>query len=221
MKIASFALALEIIIRIDRAVASFPTRPNFTTPNEDEDASASASVFASSALNFTAMTKEELIENFISHNGEVEFSNITASPHYGHCTRYFTGGYGVGYAYENDGNTTLTDVHLLPDEGIMLSSGNPLDFEWNDSDGQTTFWGLGLGLDLSDADLVNVTNTTYGIYDACFIEFDFKCSKKLQRRQYPSNTCLDLMNMMSMPTVLLTTHLLSFERREYCKTPFE
>eukprot|EP00984_Skeletonema_dohrnii_P021535 scaffold10793_cov77-Skeletonema_dohrnii-CCMP3373.AAC.2 len=96
MKIASFAFALEIIIRIDRAVASFPTRPTFTTLNEDEDTS--ASVFASSALNFKAMTKEELIENFISHNGEVEVSNITASPHYGNCTRYFTGGYGVGYA---------------------------------------------------------------------------------------------------------------------------
>ena len=85
----------------------------------------------------------------------------------------------MGYAYENDGNTNLTDVHLLPDEGIMLSSGNPLDFEWNDSDSQTTFWGLGLGLDLSDADLANVTNTTCnGIYDACFIEFGFKCSNE-------------------------------------------
>lgn len=202
MKIASFALALEIIIRIDRAVASFPTRPNFTTPNEDEDASASASVFASSALNFTAMTKEELIENFISHNGEVEFSNITASPHYGNCTRYFTGGYSVGYAYENDGNTNLTDVHLLPDEGIMLSSGNPLDFEWNDSDGQTTSWGF-LGLDLSDADLANVTNTTYGIYDACFIEFGFKCS-----------------NEASTPTVSFKYMFGSDEYNECVNSPF-
>eukprot|EP00984_Skeletonema_dohrnii_P019633 scaffold9439_cov72-Skeletonema_dohrnii-CCMP3373.AAC.3 len=91
----------------------------------------------------------------------------------------------MGYAYKNDDNTTLTDVHLLPDEGIMLSSGNPLDFEWNDSDGQTTGWDWDLGLDLSDADLANVTNTTWdnytfaeGIYDACFIEFDFKCSNE-------------------------------------------
>ena len=109
----------------------------------------------------------------------------------------------MGYAYENDGNTNLTDVHLLPDEGIMLSSGNPLDFEWNDSDGQTTFWGLGLGLDLSDADLANVTNTTYGIYDACFIEFGFKCS-----------------NEASTPTVSFKYMFGSDEYNEYVDSPF-
>ncbi len=212
MKITSFALALDIIIRFDRAVADFPPRPTFTTPNDDQDAS--ASVFASassvSAMNFTAMTKEELVDNFISRDGEVEFSNITASPHYRNCTRFFTGGYNMGFAYENDDtNTTLTDIHLLPNEGIMLSSGNPLHFEWNDNDAQTTGWGWDLGLgDIPDADLANVTNTTwgdytFGIFDACFIEFDFKCS-----------------NQASTPTVSFKYMFGSDEYNEYVNSAY-
>jgi len=31
----------------------------------------------------------------------------------------------LGFAYENDDGTTTTNVHLLPNRGIVLSSGDP------------------------------------------------------------------------------------------------
>ena len=132
------------------------------------------STSAMSSLTFKKMKKEDLIEKFISVDGDVEFSNVKASPHYNKCTRYYTGGHSMGYAWLNDDNTTLTDVHLLPDEGIMLSSGDPRDFESNDSDQQTTRW-YTKESDYYDADLA-ATIDNQDIYDACFVEFDFKCT---------------------------------------------
>ncbi len=129
---------------------------------------------SASALNFTSMSKEDLIENFIAQYGEVEFSNINASPHYANCTRYFTGGHSMGYAWKNDDNVTKTNDHLLPDEGIILSSGDPLDFESNDSDQQTTRWHTSTNR-YYDGDLASTINSN-SVYDACFVEFDFKCS---------------------------------------------
>ncbi len=79
----------------------------------------------------------------------------------------------MGYAWLNDDNVTLTDVHLLPDEGIILSSGNPLAFESNDSDQESTRWYTGSNR-YYDGDLASTINTDY-VYDACFVEFDFKC----------------------------------------------
>ena len=68
------------------------------------------STSAMSSMTFTAMTKENLIDKFISADGDVEFSNIKASPHYNKCTRYYTGGHSMGYAWLNDDNATLTDT---------------------------------------------------------------------------------------------------------------
>ena len=79
----------------------------------------------------------------------------------------------MGYAFLNDDNVTLTDVHLVPDEGIMLSSGNPLHFDSNDSDQQTTRW-YDANSNLWDADLA-ATLGNNAVFDACFIEFDFEC----------------------------------------------
>ena len=80
----------------------------------------------------------------------------------------------MGYAWLNDDNTTLTDVHLLPDEGIMLSSGDPNDFESNDSDQETTRWYTSSN-QYYDSHLAATINNN-AVYDACFVEFDFKCS---------------------------------------------
>jgi len=129
---------------------------------------------AMSALTFTSMTKEALVEKFVSQDGDVEFSNIKASIHYDKCTRYYTGGHSMGYAWLNDDNATLTDVHLIPDEGIMLSSGDPLDFESNDSDQETTRWYTSENK-LFDEHLAATINNN-AVFDACFVEFDFKCS---------------------------------------------
>ena len=80
----------------------------------------------------------------------------------------------MGTAFLNDDNVTVTDVHLLPDEGIMLSSGDPLDFESNDSDQETTRW-YSSDNQLSDDDLAQVINNP-DIYDSCFLQFRFKCT---------------------------------------------
>ena len=80
----------------------------------------------------------------------------------------------MGYAWLNDDNTTLTNVHLLPDEGVILSSGDPLHFNGNDSDQQTTKW-YTTENQLYDQDLAQTINNN-AVFDACYIEFDFKCS---------------------------------------------
>ena len=56
----------------------------------------------------------------------------------------------------------------------MLSSGDPLDFESNDSDQETTRW-YNSETYYYDSDLGNAINN-HAVFDACFIEFDFKCS---------------------------------------------
>ena len=132
------------------------------------------STSAMSEMTFKEMDKENLVEKFISIDGDVEFSNIKASPHYKKCTRYYTGGHTMGYAWLNDDNATLTDTYLLPDEGIILSSGDPRDFPSNDSDQETTRW-YTKDTNYYDADLAATINNQ-NIYDACFLEFDFKCS---------------------------------------------
>jgi len=124
------------------------------------------------------MTKEDLVARLIDQSSGIEITNIIASPHIDKCSRYYTGGHSLGFAYENDDGATTTDVHLLPDQGIVLSSGDPEELETNDSDGDDgtcTDWSyLGFG-DLSDADLEQATGQTKRTYDACFIQFDFKC----------------------------------------------
>jgi hypothetical protein len=127
----------------------------------------------SGALEFSQLSPADLVEKFINPQGDVVVTNVKASPHYSKCTRYYTGGHSMGYAWLNDDNVTLTDVHLLPDEGIMLSSGDPMHFESNDSDQQTTRW-YDANSYLWDADLASEINNNR-IYDACYIEFDFKC----------------------------------------------
>lgn len=128
---------------------------------------------ALSAMTFEEYSPEQLVDKFLNPQGDVLVTNVKASPHYSSCTRYYTGGHSMGYAFLNDDNATLTDVHLVPDEGIMLSSGNPLHFDSNDSDQQTTRW-YDANSNLYDADLA-ATLGNNAVFDACFIEFDFQC----------------------------------------------
>ena len=78
---------------------------------------------AMAALTYQSLSKEELVQKFISVDGDVEFFNIKASTHYDQCTRYYSGGHTLGKAWVDDVmNGTLTDDYLIPDEGIIRLS---------------------------------------------------------------------------------------------------
>ena len=133
---------------------------------------------ATGSLTYTSLTKEELVQKFINVDGDVEFFNIKASTHYADCTRYYTGGHTLGKAWLNDEvDGTLTDTYLLPDKGIMLSSGNPEDFDNNDSDQTSTKWYTDSN-NLFDQDIHDQLDNPASVFDACYIEFDFKCTSE-------------------------------------------
>mmetsp|Transcript_3003 Transcript_3003/g.4611 ORF Transcript_3003/g.4611 Transcript_3003/m.4611 type:complete len:311 (+) Transcript_3003:106-1038(+) len=128
-------------------------------------------------LIYTNMTKEALVASLVDLSSGIEITGITASSHIDKCSRYYTGGHSLGFAYENDDGTTTTNIRLLPDQGIVLSSGDPEELERNNDDGTDTNWSSNLGFGaLSDADLEQATGQTEPSYDACFIQFDFKCT---------------------------------------------
>ena len=72
----------------------------------------------------------------------------------------------------------VSGEYLLPDSGVIMSSGLPADFCWNDSDENSMSWKLG-----GDADLTAVAQQS-NIYaqtnDACVIEFEFKCAENFE-----------------------------------------
>ena len=134
------------------------------------------STAAMASLTYTALSKEDLVKKFIAIDGDVQVSNIKASTHYDKCTRYYSGGNSMGFAWEKDKiNGNLTDSYLIPDQGIILSTGNPLHFESNDSDQQTTQWYNSSG-NFFDYDLYKTLNNPASVFDACYLQFDFKCT---------------------------------------------
>ena len=65
-------------------------------------------------------------------------------------TSEYVGGGGVGIG--DEGMTTASDVkYLLPDTGVIMSTGDPDKFCTNDSDAESTNWGTG-----GDADLTSI-----------------------------------------------------------------
>ena len=72
-----------------------------------------------------------------------------------------------------------TSEQLIFQDGIILSTGTPEEFCWNDSDQQTTRFETA-----GDDDLERVIEKNSGervfTYDACFIEFDFRCSAQIE-----------------------------------------
>ena len=114
---------------------------------------------------FETKTATDLVENILpSPNGSIQFQNIQASSHA--CFNLFTNGHAVG-------NDKVTGEYLMPDSGIIMSSGTPADFCSNDSDQNTKNWKLG-----GDADLQS--NVDAQTYDACVIEFEFKCADNFE-----------------------------------------
>ena len=115
---------------------------------------------------FDTKDAASLVRNVLRDpNGHVEFGNIQASTH--GCYKYF---------YNGDvmGQHLTTGEQLIPQEGIIMSSGKPEEFCWNDSDQNSNSF-----LEGGDPDLTAVVqqSSRYSqTYDACVIEFEFRCA---------------------------------------------
>ncbi len=138
-------------------------------------------------MQFQSATASELIANLISTSGDIEIRQIASSSHIMQCAALFSQGHKLGTLYkkgpdnellkDSSGNYIPTDppVPLIPDEGIILSSGNSEDFYCNDSDGMAAKYNAGGDADLKrSVDESNGKNNT--ILDACVLEFQFRCT---------------------------------------------
>ena len=148
----------------------------------------------------------QLMANLIDINGDVDVrvNNDASSPHIAQCAALFSNGHSLGTLFEkdigtetnpkyelvNEGNATHpqyvdTGIPIIPNAGIILSSGKPADLWWQDSDKETTSWNTLAGGDQSnsiyhDGDL-QVTqseahNNNYKVFDSCVLQFEFKCT---------------------------------------------
>ena len=69
--------------------------------------------------------------------GHIQLRNVTSSSHA--CYKTFTNGYSMGTVLSSSSDGTLltnpssSNDYLLPNEGLLMSSGNPDDFCNNDS----------------------------------------------------------------------------------------
>jgi len=120
-------------------------------------------------MKFDQMPIKDLVRNiFIDPDGGVEFQNAVASNHA--CYLHFYNGYQMG-------KNKVTNDPLVPQEGIIMSSGKPEDFCWNDSDEMTTQWETPGDADLTS--LAHQSNPLVDTFDAVsFLEvffYDKKC----------------------------------------------
>ena len=69
------------------------------------------------------------------------------------------------------GTNSDTGDFLIPDEGIMLSSGEPHDFNGNDSDETTYSFSR---FPTNDPDISSLVPGAE-VYDSCYLEFEFRC----------------------------------------------
>ena len=80
-----------------------------------------------------------------SPDNSLQLRNITSSSHA--CYASFTNGHSMGTLLDpltglsiNTTNGYSENAYLLPNDGLIMSSGSPNDFCINDSDQQTTQW---------------------------------------------------------------------------------
>jgi hypothetical protein len=107
-------------------------------------------------MTFAAEPAIDLVKNtFINPDGGVEFQNVIASNHA--CFLHFSKGNQMG-------KHEVTNEQLVPQEGIIMSSGKPDDFCWNDSDEMTTEWKMPGDADLTS--LAHQVNPLVETFDA-------------------------------------------------------
>ena len=122
--------------------------------------------------------------------GDVQTFNVQSSSHINECGALLQNGKLFGNLYARggppnyellkdvNGNYIPTNTPIAPNEGIILSSGYPATIWKQDSDKETKdFQRAGdANLDATvKSDQLQGGATTYKTYDACVLEFDFKC----------------------------------------------
>lgn len=140
------------------------------------------------AVNFQQKTVTELVNILMAENNDVQFEQVQAAAVFNECARYFTNGHSLGYLYNTTGRTGNEDVEqnpipllldangdpipIVPDQGVILSSGRPSDFNNQTSDKKTTEFSKYS----TDNDLQQYVD--HSVLDACWIKFRFKCTSE-------------------------------------------
>ena len=118
---------------------------------------------ATEAITFSDLSAQQLVENYFNNPDDpVAFRNIAASDH--SCFALFADGHSAG-------RHSLTNQFLLPNDGLILSTGDPEDFNINDSDETTTDFGI----DTGEIHLEHNVAQGEQVLDPCFIQFEFSC----------------------------------------------
>ncbi len=118
-------------------------------------------------LAFSNLSAQDLVESyFLDPKGQIQFRNIAASDH--SCFALFANGHSAG-RHED------TNEFLLPDDGFIMSTGNPQDFHINDSDETSTNFGIIKG----DINLEHELPPRTQVLDPCFIQFEFSCPEEM------------------------------------------
>ena len=142
----------------------------------------------------TTISKEDLVDSLISASGDVEFQDIQATSNFAQCAAMYTGGHTLGKLMQRgsapdytlltdaNGNYIPSDTYIAPDVGIILSSGDPRRYNWNDGDMDTVEhsttqvttspWLTELRADDTNAQIRSTSNS---FYDACAVSFKFRC----------------------------------------------
>lgn len=140
---------------------------------------------------------QTLVDNLVK--GDVQTFNVQSSPHINECGALLANGQLFGNLYargpapnyellvDAEGNYIPTNIPIAPTEGIILSSGYPSTIWKQDSDKETADFGRDGDVDLDAtvaADPLQGGAAAYDTYDACILEFDFKCGDSSEGISY-------------------------------------
>jgi len=117
------------------------------------------------AVTFSNHSAQDLVERYFRDpDGQIQFRNVGSSSH--SCFALFANGHSAG-------RHKVTDEFLLPNDGIIMSTGNPQDFHMNDSDETSTNFGVN-----GDIDLEHQLPPRTQVLDPCYIQFEFSCPEE-------------------------------------------
>ena len=116
------------------------------------------------AVTFTSIKPDEIVNHLRlgSTNSTIQIRNVTSSVY--SCYALFANGHSAG-------KNPLTNEYLIPDKGVLLSTGEPIDFNENDSDETTT----NFREDTGEPDLESQLPNGGKVFDQCYIQFQFQC----------------------------------------------